>query len=868
MKPNRLIDAGVVEFASKPKPVGLSRASGKLTLTLVLWALCLVMILVMPAYAADGDLDPTFIIGPGPFAGVQNIPEIRRQVGYVNGTTDGKDWPYNGCSLLHGTFWSVHVGAPGPDQNHNCIARLKADGTLDTTFISNQINGEIRAVYIYPHDDLNFPDKILIGGSFNVFSGSSQYNNFARLNADGAIDTTFPQTQWGGAVTSFGVQGSGDTAKILVGGYSLRVGDMDNGFIYQLIRLTYDGNLDGTYAHWAAPGGYISSIKVHSATDPYPNDVRIFCSYPKNDDSGGTYYMLLLDSNAAQPTIATPPVASIGSEAVDGPIFNMAQQSDGKWVIVGAFRKAYDSISKTWFTRHHIARFNVDRSLDTGYYDVGNGGANGNVTQVSPMSVSPVDDRMILIGNFDAWNGAPCGYIMRLTTTGGVDPTFTPGSGAGNRIMRLDWNSDGSGGMIYGYLRYYNGQPRGGIAGLNEDGSLNNSFANVTAMAGSAGTVNSLAMQSDGKILIGGNFNGVGGKYRGGIARLNPNGSLDYSFKGGVDGLVRSVAVQADGKILVGGEFGQCQGYACTSLARLNPDSSLDTAFKPAVVNGASAMSWLKQVVPLANGKMMITGDFYSPHGGYAVARLNSDGTKDPDFDSSQVYIPGTSWFDCHRLVVAGDNYVIAGGWDTDTVMGGGGYLARLTSSGALDTTFGPGTHVQTMDGHVFDLFLQPDGKIVASGMFSHIIDGSVARSGIARFSANGLVDGTFTPSLPLAGGANTLSISGMAGQPNGKILIRENFFNVSGYNANYISTQVARLNSNGSLDSNFTLGTPPNWWSNLFDSTSILRLPNGKALIGGNFSQYNGTAAWSLVRIFAGPANFSPAPLLLLLGN
>ena len=141
-------------------------------------------------------------------------------------------------------------------------------------------------------------------------------------------------------------------------------------------------------------------------------------------------------------------------------------------------------------------------------------------------------------------------------------------------------------------------------------------------------------------------------------------------------------------------------------------------------------------------------------------------------------------------------------------------------------------------------------------------------RRGIARFSADGLVDGTFTPSLTLPSGANTMSISAMAGQPNGKILIQENFFNVSGYNANYISTRVARLNSNGSLDPNFTLGIPTNGWSNFFDSTSILRLPNGKALIGGNFSQYNGTAAWSLVRIFAGPANFSPGSLLLLLGN
>ena len=75
-------------------------------------------------------------------------------------------------------------------------------------------------------------------------------------------------------------------------------------------------------------------------------------------------------------------------------------------------------------------------------------------------------------------------------------------------------------------------------------------------------------------------------------------------------------------------------------------------------------------------------------------------------------------------------------------------------------------------------------------------------------------------------------------------------------------------MNPNGSLDPNFALGNPTNGWFYPDAGNSILRLPNGKALIGGVFSQYNGTPAWSLVRIFAGPANFNPGYLLLLMGN
>lgn len=860
MKPYQSVGGGPVEPSPlKSQPVDLPGA--RCGRSLLLLAFCLFMVFLVPAFAGDGSLDPSFIIGPGPYAGVQNIPEIRGQAGYP--TVTGSS--YNGYSLLFGNFGYMNVAGTG--LNFNSICRLTDTGALDTTFVNPQIYGEIRAVYIYPHNDAHFPDQILIGGRFNASSGSSQYNCLARLNADGSIDISFPQViSWGAAVNSFGVQGSGTAAKILVGGYNLRVGG-ENGFCCQLLRLNYDGSLDGGFTPWSAPVGYISGIKIYSGDPVFGNDVRIFCSYPKNQDgSGGTYYLLIIDPTATLPSTSHPPVAFIGDETVDGPIYNWARQSNGMALIGGDFKHVNNT--GTWVSKNRVARLGSDlRTLDTGY-DVGTG-PNGPVTQISPMMInSPYDNRVVLAGNFTTWNGAACGYLVRLTTTGSVD-SFNSGTGADDRIMHLNWNADGSGGMIYGFFRNYNGQARGGIAGLNADGSYNGNFANVTAWSGYPGVVHSLATQRDGKILIGGDFNGVGGKYRGGMARINPDGSLDTSFKGGVDGTVSSVAVQADGKILLGGDFGQCQGYTCTGLARLNPDGSLDTAFNPKLVGGDNSVNQVYQVVPLSNGRMMIAGDLFNATGSFPAARLNSDGSMDPSFDASHFSIPGVEWQFGTRLAQAGSDYVIAGGYDT-TVVGGGGFLARLTGSGALDSSFGPSSHIQITDGQVDDLFLQPDGKIVVSGKFTQIVDGSgnPARRAIARFSANGLLDGTFTPSLTPPSGANTIAISAMAGQPNGKILIEENFFNYLNNNYNYVSTQVARLNSNGSLDSNFTLGHAINGWSQPCSGNSILRLPNGKALIGGCYNNYTATSAWSLVRIFASPGNFSAGYLLLLLGN
>jgi uncharacterized delta-60 repeat protein len=851
MKPYQLLSVGPAEPSpTKPRRVGHPRPRSGLSLLLL--AFCLSLVFLSPAFAADGDLDPSFITGPGPFAGVQIIPGIRGQVYYTGG-------PFNGCSLIFGQFPGIGLGVSTP---YSCLVRLTVTGALDTTFNNGQAFGEVRSVYIYPHDDPNFPDKILIGGAINYFSGSESttYHRFFRLNADGSVDTSFPQTFEGeGAVNSIAVQGSGTAAKILVGGWSMLPNDFDLvGPFCSLVRLNYDGNLDSDYTPWSAPGGYISDIRVG---DPlFPDDILIFCSYPKNPNgSGGTYYLLRLDASLN----LSSPLAFIGDETVDGPIFSMARQSDGNYVICGQFQKVYNSAAASWASRNRVARLGPDlRTLDT-FYSVGVG-PNDTVEQISPMSSS--DDRMVLAGNFSTWNGSPRGYLVRLNANGTLDNTFNSATGADDRIMRLKWFSDGSGGLIYGYFHSYNGQPRGCIAGLNADGSLNGNYATITANQGFPAMASSLATQSDGKIIIGGNFTGVGGKYRGGLARLNPDGSLDTSFKSGVDGWVEGVALQADGKILVAGNFGQCQGYARHSLARLNPDGSLDTAFNLWLGAGDDSGSIVHQVVPLSNGQLMITGYIATAtHSDLPAIRLYSDGTLDPSFDASSFSIPGSEGLNGRRLAVAGSNYVVAGTYNEFS----NGFLVRLTHNGAVDTSFGPANtpplHIQTMDGNVEDLFLQPDGKIVMSGGFSHIIDGTgtpPARRAIARFSANGLLDNTFTPSLAPPPGANTIVLTAMAGQPNGKILIEQDFLN----DDTFVSAQIARLNSNGFLDPSFILGNPANgsYWRSA--GNSILHLSSGKALIGGCYSTYNGTPAWSLVRIFAGGGSFDPAIFLLLL--
>ena len=424
---------------------------------------------------------------------------------------------------------------------------------------------------------------------------------------------------------------------------------------------------------------------------------------------------------------------------MDGPIYNLGQQSNGQLLISGQFKHVLGvAVSR-------VARFNLNGSLDT-TFNLGTG-ANGVVTQLTVQD----DQKIVLAGNFYSFNGTPCGYLVRLNNNGSVDTTFT--GSADDRVMHMTQGGDGSW-MIYGYFRAVNGTARAGIAHLTIDGALTGGYAGVTTDSTTLGTVYTLARQNDGKLLIGGDFTGVRGKYRGGFARLNPDGTLDTAFKGGIDGsYVKNIAIQPDGKILLAGYFGSAQSYACTSLARLTPDGSFDTTFKPIITQLDGSVSDLKQVKLRQNGQIMVAGHFRTINGlsRTTLARFNADGTLDATFDAQITINLGAS-IQSYRTAETNGKYLVGGYVTYDSLSRG--FLTRLTSTGAMDTTFGPtgpstpSPNVIIPNGTVKDLALQNDGRILICGDFGEIIDGSWSRpqrGRIARFTADGFLDGTFT---------------------------------------------------------------------------------------------------------------------------
>ncbi len=168
-----------------------------------------------------------------------------------------------------------------------------------------------------------------------------------------------------------------------------------------------------------------------------------------------------------------------------------------------------------------------------------------------------------------------------------------------------------------------------------------------------------MAMQTDGSLLLGGHFSVVDDfSTREHIARISPNGFLDGGFNPGANGSVYALAVEADGRILLGGTFTVAGGQPRTNLARIHPNGTPDAAFRPTANGGVYALALQ------TDRKIVIGGDFTEVSGAARshIARLNPDGTLDPTFD------PGANG-PIQALTIQPDGAILVGG--SFTLLGG-----------------------------------------------------------------------------------------------------------------------------------------------------------------------------------------------------
>jgi uncharacterized delta-60 repeat protein len=387
----------------------------------------------------------------------------------------------------------------------------------------------------------------------------------------------------------------------------------------------------------------------------------------------------------------------------------------------------------------------------------------------------------------------------------------------------------------------------------------------------SAGTAN------DGKIVTGGTDTSVTyGAF--GVARYNPNGSLDSSFGSGgkvstrvghsID-IAGAVAIQSDGKILVAGGSGSGNRGSQTlmTLVRYTVNGTLDTTFGS---NGVVTFSFNKNssqesgaVAVQGDGKIVLAGWVAGSPNGFGLVRFNSNGSLDTTFGSGgslQIHVPSGSIAEPYngwpvelalqpdgRMVVSGTVGMPTTPGNTDTFAA----LARVNSNGTLDSSFGSGGEVVAALGQAASeangLALQQDGKLVVVGHSSPSGSPRVDLA-LARFNSNGTADSTFNGTglldldISVAPYNADLhlhenSLSAVAIQPDGKIDAAGLTDGISSQTPSSSRFALLRVNSNGSVDSTFgNAGLVVTAITSSGDSANAIALQaDGKIVLGGD---------------------------------
>jgi len=449
--------------------------------------------------------------------------------------------------------------------------------------------------------------------------------------------------------------------------------------------------------------------------------------------------------------------------------------------------------------------------------------------------------------------------MVKAQSDGTLDPSFGSGgivttdfAGAGDGAAAIAVQTDGklvvagnSFDSSFSTLNF-------AVARYNSDGTLDAGFGTggkvKTDVGGRFEAARAVALQGDGKIVVAGGTVNLFNDFA--LVRYNSNGTLDTSFGTGgkvltafgVSAQADSVAVQSDGKIVVGG-YANIDGGYNFELVRYNSDGTLDNGFgtggKLTTDFGLSTQGFsFAQANSLAlqkDGKIILAGQaFIGGAYNFALVRYNSNGTLDAGFGTGgRLTTPfatpnNSSNVSAESVAVQQDGKIVAAGLAAFDVA-----LARYTSDGTLDPSFGTGGRVTTSISpsydQTFSVAVQPDGKIVAAGRTVTLSDGNF-HSLLLRYNSNGVLDTAF------GAGGNVTNIFGVANEAVSSIAVQPDGKIVAAGGANFNGNSdfaLARFNSGN--DSNAT-----QQFTKVGNEGDVINVPAGTTVrygFGSNFS-------------------------------
>jgi uncharacterized delta-60 repeat protein len=638
------------------------------------------------------------------------------------------------------------------------ILRLNADGTVDPTFTAPPLRLPTTGVKPIRKIILQPDGKILVGGYFEFATYGER--GLIRLNSDGSLDLSFMNA--GNISNIYELLDFALTPdnKLVIAGYTRAGGEMS-------IRVTMDGALEAEHAN------YLRKVVVQP-------DGKILAI-----DSAG---LVRFDQNFNVDTSFEQSLIRGGSGLSGEYVHDVLLQADGKIVVAGEFTYVSGLLI------NHLVRFNANGTVDTTF----NNATYGPNKWVKSVNLLP-DGKYLIGGAFTTINDVPAKYVARLNPAdGSLDTSFNSGiTNANYDAADLSVQPDGK--IIVGGVPMFR---------LDSNGAVDSSFASLPV--GVPGKVNVAVVQPDNKILVGGNFEFASEKTVRHLARFNADGSIDNTFNpvylnAYPNGEVLSIAVQPDGKILVGtiGVFG--------AAFRLNADGSFDRYF-------AANVSMGTEIKIQPDGKVYIASTD-------RITRFNPDGTNSTTFLMLQWAI--------YDFAFQPDGKVIVVGNIEHPQDGSGNYhnIIRYNANGTVDNTFNP---IGGANAFIYDVEIQPDGKIVVGGDFTGL-NFNTTHKYIGRLNPNGTLDTSFTPPA-LNAKIRTIKI-----QPNGKIV-------VGGVTDDPNVPQAGklfRLNPNGTFDASFNNSMPIDKLVSSIDFQS-----DNKIIVGGLFNSINGVLRTGFARL------------------
>ncbi len=716
------------------------------------------------------------------------------------------------------------------------LARFSSDGSLDTSW-SVSTDNLVRALAV------ETDGSIVIGGDFLNLQGTgetelAQQLFLGRVSATGERETAY-HPRPNARVVSLAIEHAGS---LLVGGEFTAFRPLASGssqYVTHFGRLTRDGYVDSTFK--PTPSASVRTIALQE-----DGSMIVGGSFVSFSDAVTSVSTSRLFGARITETGRVDAEFTTGNSAT---IYAFAERPDGGVYIGGSFTNFAGEV------RTRLALINADGELDPDYAPE----LNGTVLSMALQE----DGKLIIGGTFSVVNEETQVYLARLNEDGSLDTSYDPQPNSSVATMWLE--SDGSltvGGSFTTWWPNYDAdaddaddyesvsQPY--LARINTDGTVNE---NWTPSIG--GSVAAMARQPDGKIVLGGSFTYIGAEVRYYLGRITADGEVDETFDPSPDSSVTSIAIQEDGDIVFGGSFTTLQlddgegddddeddetddDAQRVYIARVHADGSLDTGYVPLFDNT------VRSLLLLPDGDLLVGGDFrryYADEEAYSescfsLIRLNEDGTRhdaDNEWETNgEVYVLATM---SDGDVMVGGSFETAYSFNGESIRVNPSVL-RYDPDAGLE--LGWAVHSQvSADRYVGALTVQRSGNVLAAGQFAEI--GGFEANNIARFTPEGKVDSTFT--LRANAPVNALVDR-----------IETGIWDTLRSNLAWIGADSADLEGGDYSTLDDLVGS----------IRCLVREPSGAILIGGLFSNSEGTSGPNLVRYLPDgtfDASFRPNP-------